>query len=170
MRAFFRSRYLSGGVLFFFLFFLSSDVVPQGDPGNMSFAELLAQGKKYYDEKDYENAIIRLLQAHRFARSDAEKVDVYFALSQAYFDFDEKDFARNYLRKIWNWLRRKQSTEKDVSKGYWKLFQDVKKAIREASPQVVASRFRARDQEEKAKQQNPIDRGHRPAGRKPSSC
>jgi formylglycine-generating enzyme required for sulfatase activity len=149
MRPFFRSRYLSGGVLFFFLFFLSGDVVPQGDPEGKNFAELMEQGKKLYADKDYENAIIRLLQAHQQAETDAEMVDVYLILSQVYFDFDEREIARDYARKMVELAPEKTVAEQDVSEGYWKLFQEAKKAGVEASPQVMASRYGAQIKKKK---------------------
>jgi formylglycine-generating enzyme len=144
MNAFFKSRALCGGVLFFFLFFLAGDIVPQGNPGNLSFAELLDQGKKLYAEKDYENAVFRLLQAHALAKTDADKIDLYSILSQVYFDFEEPEAARNYMKKMVELAPEKTIAEPDVSKGYWKLFQEVKKAVREASPQVAANRYGAR--------------------------
>jgi formylglycine-generating enzyme required for sulfatase activity len=144
MRTFFKSRSLAAGVLFFFLFFLSGDIVPQDDPAGKSFAELLDQGRRLYAEKDYENAIVLLLQADALAKTDEEQVDVYFLLSRVYFDFDETEIARDYLRKIMELTPEKTIAEPDVSKGYWKLFQEAKKANEEASPQVAVSRYSAK--------------------------
>ncbi len=144
MRAFFKSRSLSAGVLFLFLFFVSGDVVPQGDPGGKNFADLLEQGKKLFAEKDYENAIIRLMQAHVLAKSDPEKADVYLILSQAYFESDEREIARDYIRKMLELAPERAIEEKDVSKGYWKLFREARKTNEEASPQVVAGSYRTK--------------------------
>ena len=143
MGAFLRSRYLSGGVLFFFLFFISGDVVSQGDTAGKNFAELLDQGKKLYAVKDYENAVIRLLQARPLASTDPEKLELYSILSRVYFDFDEKDAARSCMRKILELAPEKTIDEKTGSSGYGKLFKEAKRASEEESPQIVGMRFRA---------------------------
>src|SRR5512137_879117 len=134
MRTFFRSRYLSGGVLFFFLFFLSSDVVPQGDTRGKSCTELLVQGNKLYAEKDYENAVIVLLQARPLAATDAEIIEINFVLSRVYLDIDERDAARSCMREMLKLAPEKLVAKKAASSGWRKLFQEAKRTSEDESP------------------------------------
>ena len=144
MRTFFKSRSLSGGVLFFFLFFLSGDIVPQGDPGEKTSPSCWNRGRNSTPKRITRTPSSGCCRPDALAETDAEKLDVYSILSQVYFDFDEREIARNYMRKMLELAPEKKIDEKTCPKRYWKLFQEAKRASEEESPQIVAMRYRAK--------------------------
>jgi formylglycine-generating enzyme required for sulfatase activity len=141
VRFFFHSRFFSLTVLFLFVWFITSDIVPQTHVVKSEFDVFLEMGKKLYDAKEYENSVLQFLQARDAARTDAQRVEAFFYLSRAYLDLNEGEVARDYIRQLMTVAPDMTIAEQEVSAGYRKLFNETRKGEEADSTQVVASKM-----------------------------
>ena len=145
MRAFFRSRYLSGGVLFFFLFFISVGRCSPGRPGEKVSRNCWTRGRILYAEKDYENADHPAAAGPAVGQNRRGKARALFRSCRRSISISTRRTPPGIIcGKCWSWLRRKKSTRRRcLQAAIGSCSRRRRRRAKRHSPQVVGMRFRA---------------------------
>ncbi|MBN1224367.1 MAG: SMP-30/gluconolactonase/LRE family protein [Candidatus Aminicenantes bacterium] len=97
----FKSKLLTISTLCLFVFLLTPEVSSYSNYMNEeNFAKLIKEGEALYQNKEFDKAIIRYMEAYMEAEREAEFSDVYLRLALAYSATNQKSKAKEFLLKL----------------------------------------------------------------------
>jgi len=105
------------------VFWCVADAFPRGGPSGSQESLLWTQeGKRLYDSGEYEEAVRKLLEGLKKAKSKTEAADARFYLSLSYYALGRTDECRDQLNQLFEIQPQRAIDERFYASGYVELY------------------------------------------------